>query len=263
VIATINGISIGYDDVGSGMAVAFVHGYPHDRSLWASQLGALAVPARTLACDLRGFGETTGEARVISDYSGDVAAWLRSLDVGSAVIVGLSMGGYVALDLWRTAPELVRALVLVDTRATPDDEQGRAKRDEQIELAKQRGSGPLADQLVQGMLGKSTRRTRPELVERVHAMLARASTAGIVSALAAMRDRPDSTITLPTIDVPTLIVVGDEDVLTPVSDSRSMHEAIDGSRLEVVAGAGHLTPVERPSAFNHLLGEFLSSITYS
>ena len=165
--------------------------------------------------------------------------------------------------MWRRAPSLVRALVLADTRAGADDTAGRARRDEQIAFVTQRGSAPLADQLVQGMLGKSTRSTRPELVERVHAMLARAPVPGVVGALTAMRDRPDSSATLGTIDVPTLIVVGDEDVLTPVAESRAMHERIEGSRLEIVAGSGHLTPVERPSAFNHVLSEFLSAITYT
>jgi pimeloyl-ACP methyl ester carboxylesterase len=262
-IATANGITIGYDDVGTGLPVVFLHGYPHDRSLWASQLGALAVPARTLACDLRGFGESSGEARAISDYSADVIAWMDALGIENAVVVGLSMGGYVALDLWRTAPQMVRALALVNTRAAADDDAGRAKRDEQIALVTERGTAPLADQLVQGMLGKSTRRTRPELVERVHGILSRTMAPAVVGALTAMRDRPDSTPTLATIDVPTLVVAGDEDVLISTADARAMHEGIKGSRLEIVAGAGHLTPVERPSAFNHLFGEFLSALAYT
>ena len=262
-IVTVNGNPIAYDDIGDGIPVVFLHGFPHDRSLWSSQIGALAVPARTLACDLRGFGESGGEAAAIDDYAADVIAWLGGLGITSAVIAGVSMGGYVALAIWRRAPALVRALVLVDTRAGADDGAGRAGRDKQLAFVAERGSAPLADQLVQGMLGKSTRATRPELVERVHAMLARAPVPGVVGALRAMRDRPDSTATLATIDVPVLIVVGEEDVLTPVAESRAMHERIAGSRLEIVAGSGHLTPVERPSAFNHVLSEFLSAMTYT
>jgi pimeloyl-ACP methyl ester carboxylesterase len=255
-------MSIGYDDLGTGLPVVFIHGFPHDRSLWASQFGALAVPARTLAPDLRGFGESAGEARSVGDYAGDIAAWLGELDIRKAVVVGISMGGYVAFSLWRSSPSLIRALVLTGTRAGADDVTGRAKRDEQIAFVKSRGSAELADQLVQSMVGKTTRASRPELVEGVHSMLARAPVRGVVGALTAMRDRPDSTPTLRTIDVPTLIVVGDEDVLTPVAESRSMHAAIEGSRLEIVAGAGHLTPVERPAAYNHILNEFLSSLAY-
>lgn len=262
-IGTANGISVGYDDIGVGLPVVLLHGFPHDRSLWSSQLGALPVPTRTLACDLRGFGESSGTATTIDDYADDVAAWLRGLAVQPAVIVGISMGGYIAFALWRRHRPLIRALVLVDTRAGADDAAARAKRTEQIAFVKERGSGALADQLVQGMLGKSTRNQRPEIRERVHAMLTRAPVAASAGALTAMRDRQDSTPTLATIDVPTLIVVGEEDVVTPVAESRAMHAAIEGSRLEIVNAAGHLSSLERPTAFNHVLGEFLASLAYT
>jgi pimeloyl-ACP methyl ester carboxylesterase len=262
VITALNGISIGYDDVGAGLPVLYVHGFPHDRTLWASQLGALAVPTRAIACDLRGFGESTGHATAIDDYAGDVAALLRALDIKKAVVVGLSMGGYVALALWRRDPALIRALVLCDTRAGADDEAGRARRTAQIEYATANGAGALADQVAPGMLGKTTRGDRPEIVHRVHTMLSLAPVQASVGALTAMRDRPDSTATLATITVPTMIVVGDEDVLTPVSESRAMHAAIAASRLEIIGGAGHLSNMERPAAFNHLLSEFCASLAY-
>ena len=262
-IGTVNGVSIGYDDVGTGLPVAFIHGFPHDRTLWSAQLGALPVPTRTLACDLRGFGESGGVANTIDDYARDVTAWLRGLGIDRAIIVGLSMGGYVALALWRLDPARGRALVLVDTRAGADDAAGRARRDEQIAMARTLGSDAVADQLVQGMVGKTTRENRPEIRDRVHSMLAHAPVQGIVGALAAMRDRANSVPTLATITVPTLVIVGDEDVLTPAAESRAMHAAITGSRLEIVSGAGHLSNVERPAAFNHILGEFLASLAYT
>jgi len=262
-IATVGEIAIGFDDVGSGLPVAFIHGFPHNRSLWAPQMGSLAVDSRTLACDLRGFGESTGEATSVDDYADDVAGWLRGLGLSSVVVAGLSMGGYVAFALWRRHPSLMRALVLADTKAGPDDEKLKAKRTEHIELATERGSPVLADQLIQGMVGKTTRKRHPEIVERVHSMLSQAPVQAAVGALTALRDRPDSTPTLATIDIPTLIVVGDEDALTPVRESRAMHAAIPGSRLEIVTGAGHLPNVERPAAFNHLLSEFLGSIAYT
>ena len=261
-IASVNGIVIGYDDVGGGLPVVYLHGFPHDRTLWASQLGALTVPTRALACDLRGFGESTGTATTVDDYADDVAGLMRALEIKKAAVVGLSMGGYIAFALWRRAPDLVRALVLSDTRAGADNDAGRARRTEQIEFAKTNGSVALAAQLVDGMLGKTTRAQRPEIVERVRAMLERAPVPGVVGALTAMRDRPDSLATLATIDVPALLVVGEEDVLTPVAESLTMHRGIAGSRMEVVAGAGHLTNAERPAAFNHLLSEFFASLAY-
>ncbi|HKS07869.1 MAG TPA: alpha/beta hydrolase [Gemmatimonadaceae bacterium] len=259
-IRSVNGHALAYDDVGSGLPVVFLHGFPHDRSLWSSQLGAAALPTRCIAPDLRGFGESEGSATTIDDYASDVIALMSALGIVKAVVVGLSMGGYVAMAMWRRNPRMVRALVLVDTKATADTDEGRAKRTEQIAFAKARGSAALADALMPGMVGKATRAMRPDLTERIHGMLARASTNGVVGALTAMRDRPDSTPTLATITVPALIIVGDEDVLTPVSDARAMNAGIAGSRLEIVNGAGHLSNVERPAAFNHLLSEFLASL---
>jgi 3-oxoadipate enol-lactonase len=262
-IGVFNGIPIGYEDVGTGEAVVFLHGYPHDRTLWASQLGALPVPSRTLACDLRGFGESGGRATSLDDYATDVAAWLKGLGIQQAVIAGLSMGGYVAFALWRKYPSLIRALVLCDTRAQADDETGKEKRDEQLAMVRARGSEAIADHLIAAMVGKTTRDQRPEVTERVHAMIARAPVEGIIGALTAMRDRPDSTPTLATITVPTLILVGDEDVITPPSESRAMNAAIPRSRLEVIQGAGHLSNLERPAHFNHVVGEFLASLSYT
>lgn len=262
-IGVFNGLPIGYEDVGTGQAVVLLHGYPHDRTLWASQLGALAVPCRTLACDLRGFGESGGRATSVDDYAADVAAWLTGLGIERAVVAGVSMGGYVAFALWRKHPSLVRALILSDTRAKPDDSAAKAKRDEQIDLAQTRGTNVLADQLMAGMVGKTTRNQRPEVAERVHAMIARAPVAGVVGALTALRDRPDSTPTLATIDVPTLIVVGDEDVITPPSEAQAMHAAIPKSQLEIIQGAGHLANLERPANFNHVVSEFLATLAYT
>lgn len=262
-IATVNGHDIAYDDVGTGLPVVFIHGFPHDRTLWASQLGAASIPTRAIACDLRGFGDSDGVATSIDDYASDVSTLLRSIGIIKAVVVGLSMGGYIALALWRSDPSLARALVLADTRAGVDTDAGRAKRTEHIAFVQERGAAAFADVMIQGMVGKTTRALRPDLTERVHAMMSRAPVEGIVGALVAMRDRPDSTPTLPTITVPTLIVVGDDDALTPVSESRAMHTSIPGSRMEIVAGAGHLSNVERPAAFNHILSEFLGSLALS
>jgi pimeloyl-ACP methyl ester carboxylesterase len=166
------------------------------------------------------------------------------------------------LALWRRAPSLVRGLVLADTKAGADNAAGKEKRNEQIAMANARGSAAIADALVPVMVGKTTREQRPEVAETVRSMLARAPVSGIVGALTAMRDRPDSSATLATINVPTLIVAGEEDVLTPPSDARAVHEAIAGSRIEIIAGAGHLSNLERPAAFNHVLSEFFVSLAY-
>ncbi len=257
-----NGHALGYDDAGTGIPVLFLHGFPHNRSLWSAQLGALAAPARTISMDLRGFGESApGTPCTVDAYADDAVTLLDQLGIERAVVVGLSMGGYATLALWRRHPSRVRALVLCDTRAGADSDATRAARREMQALAKAEGCTAVANQLLDGMVGRTTRLKNPELADALHRMMALAPLLGVVGALDAMMARPDSTPTLGTIDVPTLIVVGEEDVLTPVKEARAMHLAIAGSRLEVIAGAGHVSNVERPATFNHVLSEFLISLT--
>jgi 3-oxoadipate enol-lactonase len=220
VIALCDGVEIGYDDVGTGMPVAFIHGFPHNRTLWAPQVSALVDRARCIAPDLRGFGESSRHGPFsIDQFADDVAMLLRLLGIERPVVVGLSMGGYVAFALWRRHREMVRALVLADTRAGVDSEETRAKRIALMEVARTRGSGAVADGQIVGMIGKSTRAKRPALIDDVHRMLGSASVEGICGALESMLGRADSIPTLPTIDVPTLVIVGAEDVLTPVSEA--------------------------------------------
>lgn len=258
----IGGRPVGYEDSGSGDPVVFLHGFPHRRALWAAQVGGLVDRARCIAPDLRGLGESGGGGPWSMDrYADDVVELLDHLRVERAVVAGLSMGGYVAFALWRRHPHRVRALALMDTRPGADSEEGARKRRDMIALARERGSTAIADAMITGMVGRSTREKCPEVADAVHAMLESAPVDGVVGALEAMRTREDSTGTLPTISVPTLIVCGDEDVLTPVQESQGMHAAIPGSRLEVIAGAGHVPCMERPAAVNHVLSEFLASLT--
>lgn len=262
-IAFCGNLEIGYDDVGTGDVIVFLHGFPHHRGLWAAQLDGLMDRARCVAPDLRGFGETTVAPPFSMDqYADDLAAFLDALRVERAVVCGLSMGGYVAMAFWRRHRARVRGLVLMDTRSGADSPEGRVRRDEMIALARARGSAAVADAMITGMVGKRTREKCPEVVDAVHRMLERAPVEGVIGALQALRDRPDSTGTLATIEVPTLVVVGDEDVLTPPSESVVLHAGIRGSRFERIAGAGHVANLERPAAVNHVLSEFLSSLTF-
>ena len=264
VIALSEGLELGYDDVGAGPPIVFIHGFPHNRSLWAPQVNALVDRARCIAIDLRGFGESSVQPPFsVDQFADDIAQLLRALRIDRAVIAGLSMGGYIAFAFWRRHRAMVRALVLADTRAGSDSEEGRAKRRDLIALARSKGSGAVADTQVTGMVGKTTREKHPAIVDAVHRMLSSAPVDGVVGALEAMMARPDSTSMLPTIDVPTLIIVGEEDALTPVTEARAMHAAIPLSRLEVLTGAGHVSNLERPAAFNHVTSEFLARIEYA
>lgn len=260
-IAQIAGATIGYDDIGEGTPVVFLHAFPLNRTMWAPQTSALAGDWRCIAIDFRGFGESAPTGPFTIDrYADDVGELLGDIGVRRAIIVGLSMGGYVAFALWRRHAPRVRALVLADTRAGADSEEGKAKRREMIASAKSAGAAAVADAMMPGIIGKTTRAKHPELVQEMRTMLERAPVPGLVAALQSMMDRADSVPTLATIDVPTLIVAGEEDVLTPPKESEAMHAAIRGSRLEIIPRAGHAANFERPSAFNHVAAEFLETV---
>jgi 3-oxoadipate enol-lactonase len=252
---------VAYDDTGEGRPVVFVHGFPHHRKAWAAQLRALAGHSRAIAVDLPGFGESDMPERFAIDaWANGLARFLDALEIERAIIAGLSMGGYVTLAFWRLHRERVLALVLADTRAGADTEEGKQKRRETIDLARHEGPTAVARALLPGMVGKSTREREPSVVAAMRAMLESMSVDSIVGASEAMMNRPDATSLLATIDVPTLIIVGEEDVLTPPKESRAMHAAIPGSRLEIIPSAGHVSNVERPAAFNQVLTEFIAGV---
>jgi 3-oxoadipate enol-lactonase len=254
----------GLDEAGisSGVPVLLLHGFPHDRSLWSGQLAAPPGGARLIAVDLPRFGESAGAEIASLDHWADWCVGVcDSLGLDKFVVGGLSMGGYLAFAIWRRHRERVSALVLADTKAGADNEEGKAKRLAMKQLATEKGAAAVAEQMMPGMLGKTTRDTRPLVVEIVDAMMQRASVPAIHDALDAMRTREDSTPTLATIDVPTLIVCGAEDALTPVKESEAMHLAIPkrNSQLAVIPGAGHASCIEHPAAFNALLSGFLTA----
>ena len=263
-IALVGDTEIAFDDVGSGLPVIFLHAFPLNRTMWDPQVTALVADCRCIPIDMRGFGESA----VVGPYSverfaDDVAGVLDTLQIERAVIVGLSMGGYVAFALWRRHRERVRAFVLADTRATADTIEIIERRRSMIDAAEEHGSAAVANMQISGLMGKTTRDKRPDIYDAMHRMMSQAPSDGVIGALEALIERPDSTPTLRTIDVPTLVVVGDEDVITPPKDVRALHSAIAGSRLEILRQAGHLSNVERPAAFNTIVSEFLGSLLYN
>lgn len=265
-IAVVNSVEIGYDDVGAatGVPVLFIHAFPLNRTMWAPQLSALVERCRCVAADLRGFGESVREPPYsMQQYADDLAGLLDQLHITRVVLVGCSMGGYVSFEFWRRHRDRVRAMVLVDTRATADTGEAMQRRRQQIELVRNEGSTAIANAQIASMVGKTTREKQPDTYDAVHRMIAQAPVDGIAGALEAMMQRPDSTPDLATIDVPTLVVVGEEDAITPVKEARAIQEKIPGSVLQVVSQAGHLSCLERPAAFNHVLMEFVSTLTYS
>jgi 3-oxoadipate enol-lactonase len=255
---TIQWLEVG--DQVSTVPVVLLHGFPHDAELWSAQVAdhATSMPGtRLLLPDLPGFGGSAPLTEPNMDgYADAIAALLDAAGVDTAVIGGLSMGGYVAFAFWRRHAARVRALILMDTKAEADTDAARLKRRELITTVEAQGVDAIVDGLLPGQLGKTTRASAPRVVRQVEAMLRRAPATGVIGAASAMMSRPDSTPTLASLTVPTLIVVGSEDVLTPPSDAMRMAAGIPGSRLVIVANAGHLAPLEQPAVVNAAISEF-------
>jgi 3-oxoadipate enol-lactonase len=258
----VHGVSLAVQVMGEGPAILFIHGYPFDHTIWAAQVAGLDG-FRRIAPDLRGMGRSDAPdlGYSMSTYAHDLAALLDALGVRDAILCGLSMGGYVTFEFLRRWPGRVRGIALVDTRAEADTVDGRRARDAAAALARENGASAVADAMLPKIFSPGTLTGAPETVERVRTLMAATPVSGIIGALAAMRDRPDSTSLLPTLSrLPALVVVGEDDQLTPPDAARRMAEAVRGARLVVVPRAGHLAPVESPGDVTRVLKEFAEGI---
>jgi pimeloyl-ACP methyl ester carboxylesterase len=258
----INGIQIDYRDQGEGPPVVFIHAFPLGQTMWDDQLHEFRKVCRTITLDLRGFGdsEVPPGPYQMDRLAADVRGLMSAVDIEEAVLVGLSMGGYVSLAFYRNYPGAVRGLVLADTRASSDTHEARARRLSSAERAEREGASAIADDMVPLLLGRSTIEHKPDVVNRVRKMIEANSPAGIAAAQRGMAERQDSTYILAGIDRPTLIIVGSEDTLTPVSESEALRNGIPHSRLRVIKDAGHLTNLEQPAEFNSALSEFFRAV---
>lgn len=244
-------------EIGKGPAIVLVHGFPLDGAMWSGVARALSSRFHVFKPDLPGRGNSEAPAPTSVEAHADFLEALLGQIEGPVGLAGFSFGGYIALALMKRRPENVRALALVDTRASADDDAGRAKRDETIAAVRANGVAPLVESMPAKVLSPESM-GRADLVERVRRIISRQKPETVEADLTAMRDRPDSNDFLREISVPTLVVVGERDLLTPAADSEAMAAAIPEARLVVVAGAGHLSPMERPKAVAEPLGEFFA-----
>lgn len=258
----VDDIQLAYEDTGLGLPVVLLHGYPFNRSLWAEQVSTLSNSYRVITPDLRGLGESDAKpgAATMNRMAEDVAALLNHLEISRAVVGGLSMGGYVALAFYKQFPSRVRALVLADTRAQADSEEGKQTRFQQAEKALAEGMAGIADSMLPKLLTPETVSKHPEIVKRVRDMMLKTKPEGAAGALLGMAERDDQTPLLAQIKCPTLILVGREDPITPVQDSEKMHHEIAGSRLVVIDNASHVSNLERTEQFNEELVRFLKTL---
>lgn len=262
--ARVRGIELAYEEAGAGdSAVLLLHGFLFSRAMWRGQTEALGREHRVVAPDLRGHGRTTVVAEgsaTMDEMARDAAALLDELGVERVVLGGLSMGGYVAFAFYRLFRERVRALILADTRAEADTEEGRRAREEMRRVALESGMEAIADSMTQKLLAPASFASQPETVAFVREMILQTPPAGAAAALRGMAARDDQTSLLPDIEVPALVLVGSEDTITPLPSSEAMTRAIPGARLEVIEGAGHASNIERPAEFNRALAEFLKDV---
>ena len=260
---SVGAVRLSVTEAGTGSPIVFLHAFPLSARMWTPQLQALPVGWRGVAPDLRGFGRSprgTRPARHVGDHAEDVLALIDAIGGGPAVLAGLSMGGYIAFECWRRRPASIRGLVLADTRAEADTDEARAKRVANQQQAGRAGTGAVIDAMMPGLLGASTQTADPHVAVQVRQWAMENAADGVIDALEALRTRPDSRPTLATITCPTLVVVGEEDTLTPPDLSRVIANGVTGVTLVEIPRAGHLANVEQPEAFNAALTKWLATI---
>lgn len=259
----VNGLNLAVDVRGEGPAILFIHGYPLDHTLWEHQLAHLTGWMR-IAPDLRGMGQSDAPdlGYSMATYADDLLALLNTLGVDRVVLCGVSMGGYVAFEILRRARERVRGVVLMNTRAEAETSEGRKARDVAAAQAREGGAESVAATMLPRLLGPAAPAENPALVERLRRMMAGTPLAGILGALGALRDRPDSVPLLPTLSgLPALVIAGAEDQITPREQVQAIADAIPDARVVVLPGVGHLSPVERPEAVTAAVSDFLATIS--
>ncbi len=242
-------------------AIVFLHAFPVGVWVWEGQ----RIPAgwRAIAPAMPGFDGTappSGTSSSIDDYAGSVIALMNHLAIRSAVLVGLSMGGYVAFALWRQAADRCRGLILADTKSGADAADVRAGREKMLALVGSRGAAAVAEAMIPKLLAARTRVEQPDVMSRVRELIAAQSAEGIAAAIVRLRDRPDSTALLAGITVPALVIVGEDDELTPPAEAERLQAGLVNCGLERIVGAGHLSNMETPAIFDAALERFLRTI---
>lgn len=263
--ANAHGIKLNYTDTGGdGTPVVLLHAFPFNSTMWEPQIDALGERYRFIVPDLKGFGSSDAPeddtVYSMDAFADEVKALVDDLGLGRFVLAGLSMGGYIALAYMRKYADGVIGLVLADTRAESDPPEGKEKRSNQQKLVRDEGTSGLIDTLAGALLSEDTRTNKSDVVARAKAAMGNPA-AGFTGALEAMKNRIDSTESLAAISVPTLVIVGENDGVTPPDAARKLHEHIGGSRLVVIPTAGHISNLEAPEAFNGALAEFLGELS--
>lgn len=257
----VNDVTLCVDDSGAGaIPIIFIHGFPFDKSSWEPQMTFFKKTHRVIAYDIRGFGVSPAgtEKKSIPLFANDLVGLMDGLGISKAVVCGLSMGGYILLNAVHRYPERFEAIILCDTQCIADSEEAKEKRKQTIlQIIKAEGVEKFADGFVNNVFCKNTLDHKGRLVEKIKKTILATPQETITGTLGALADRDDMCASLHKIAVPTLIICGREDKVTPPVQSESLHSAIRHSALHFIEKAGHLSNLERPDDFNQLLSEFL------
>lgn len=259
---TINGIAWTDGGLHKGPPIIFIHGFPFNRSMWKPQLEALAKNYRVVSYDIRGHGQSDiGDGQYsLEFFVDDLILGMDHLKIKSAVLCGLSMGGYIALRAVERHPDRFKRLILCDTKSGADSNEVKIKRAAAVRAVKKDGVKSFAEGFVKTVLTERTFKTKPNLVEFVSKMIQENSPLGISGALLAMASRTDTTAALAKMTLPALILVGEEDLLTPPSVSEAMMKSMPQATLHVIPEAAHLCNLENPDVFTERLLSFLETI---
>jgi 3-oxoadipate enol-lactonase len=257
-----DGALISYWILGDGLPVVLLHPFPAHHEFWLPAAEPLTTRYRLVLPDLRGHGESElgdGPA-TMEQHAADIVRVLNDADIGRAPLIGVSIGGYALFEFWRRNRGRAAALGLCNTKAPADNADARATRLKAADDVLERGTEPFFESMIPRLLGKTTRETRPDLVDGAMRMLRKMSPEDVAQVQRGMAARSDSVETLKTINVPTLLITGDEDILTGINEARLMQQHIDGSQLRVIPRAGHYAPWEQSEAVGIVLRQFLDSL---
>jgi 3-oxoadipate enol-lactonase len=259
-----NGITMCFDDFGKGQTpIIFIHGFPFDKSSWAPQMAFMRKTQRVIAYDIRGFGATTlGTAKPsMRTYADDLVKFMDNMGIPKAIVCGLSMGGYILFNAVQRYPERFKALILCDTQTIADTEEAKKKRQQTIELIKTDGLATFTEGVVKNVFCAESRIHKTEAIAKTKDIILSTPKETIIAGLTALAERPDMTASLKGIKIPTLIICGKEDSMTPTNQAEALHIAIKNSVLQIIEKAGHLSSLEQPDVFNRHLAGFVATLT--
>ena len=257
----VNEINLSYDDVGEGdIPVVFLHGFPFDKTMWQGQMDYLQTTHRVIACDIRGFGKSTDEESHLSMdlFANDLILFIDKLGLEKIIICGLSMGGFIALNAIKRFPSRFKALILCDTQCVADTHDVKVNRYKTIEDIKEYGVTNFNQGFIKNVFHEDSLTNKPEVVEQLRNVVFSNSQHIITQGLIALAERCETCSILDEITIPTLIICGREDAVTPLSESKFMNKHIKDSVLHVISNAGHVSNLEEPTKFNKLLRDFLN-----